>query len=269
MVSVEHLAEHIKGFLAKDWDYIIAVSGPAGVGKSTLMQLLAPYLDKKFSYEHTNLYSQKKFTKALKQYPEKSFINVDEAINALFKRDFAKGGQKELLKALDIVRHRNLCLAFLIPYIWDLDSKVLNSNRLKIWIYIDKRGVGYIFKPDRNPFNPDPWNRDLNRKLLAKWNEGLHPNISPNYVDEIHFKAMPEEEYAKYKANKAEQTAIAATEEEKDTEEDVRRSIIYRLADLDMPKYKIAQAVKASQATIDMILKGRKNVEEEPQPDSV
>ena len=176
-ITISNLAKQIKIFLKNDWDYIIVISGDAGVGKSTLTVKLGRLVDEKYNFERNNIYSRRELKDKLWNLPTKSFLNVDEAINIVYRRDFFQRKQKNLLKDLDVVRDRNLCFCFLIPSFWDLDSKILSSGRIKIWVHIDERGRGYIFRPDKNPFNPDPWNKKLNFKKLKDWYKGVHPMI--------------------------------------------------------------------------------------------
>ena len=258
MTSLQSLSNHIHRFLDNDWDYIAAVSGNAGVGKSTMVCQLGPLVDKRFTFDHNNIYSQKELNEAIYEYPSKSFINVDEAINVLYKRDFAKGGQKKLLKDFDMIRDRNLCVFFLVPDFWDLDKKILNSGRIKIWIHVDQRGVAYIFKPDNNPFNPDKWNRDLNRKLLYDWSH-VHPRKSPNFVEEIKFQPMAAEDYALYKEVKAKKRKAASKENENDDPEEVnvKAMQVYALKDAGISINAIAKQLHMGNQTILSLLKDR------------
>ena len=259
MESIKSLSKHIKRMLNKDWDYIAGVSGDAGVGKSTLTCEIGPEVDPKYTFDHSNIYKQSDLGKAIYNYPEKSFINVDEAINVLYRRDFSKGGQKQLLKDFDMIRDRNLCVFFLIPNFWDLDTKILNSGRIKLWIFIDSRGQGMMFKPDRNPFNPDRWNRDTNKKLFANW-PNVNPRKSPNFVDYIVFDQMPAADYNRYKEVKARKRREAAKEnEEEEQEVDPRMVALYALRDEGISIKKIASRLKMGDYTVSKLLKERDN----------
>lgn len=251
MVSITTLSNHIKRMLDKDWDYIAGVSGDAGVGKSSLVCQIGPLVDKKYAFERNNIYQQSKLSSALYDYPEKSFLNVDEAINVLYRRDFAKGGQKQLLKDFDMIRDRNLCVFFLIPNFWDLDTKILNSGRIKLWIYIDERGLAMMFRPDKNPFNPDRWNRELNRKLFQDW-DNANPKDSPNFVDYLEFKPMDAELYKQYKEVKAKKRREAAIENDEIPEEqiDPKLLVLYALHDAGIANYKIAKQLKMAKETV-------------------
>jgi predicted XRE-type DNA-binding protein len=262
LVSLTTLANHIKRLLDKDWDYIAGVSGDAGVGKSSMVCQLGSKVNKDYNFKHNNIYKQSALNTAIYEYPEKSFINVDEAINVLYRRDFAKGGQKQLLKDFDMIRDRNLCVFFLIPNFWDLDTKILNSGRIKLWIYLDLRGFGLMFKPDKNPFNQDRWNRDLNKKLFTNW-ETADPKKSPNFVDYLEFKPMDAELYKEYKADKAYKRREASKENEDDEEElDTRTQLVFALTDAGISQGKIARQIHMSSSTICELLKKRREAAE-------
>jgi hypothetical protein len=270
-ITVTNLAKQINKFLDYDWDYIMAVSGLAGVGKSSFIVQLARAVDPHFTHARNNFYSRKAFKKAIWDYTAKSFLNADEAINMLYRRDFYEQKQKNLLKDLDVIRDRNMAAALLIPNFWDFDSKILNSKRLKIWIYIDKRGIGYIFRPDNNPFNPDPWNRMANLKLLKNWMRGMHPRISPNYMDTVKFDPLGPEDYAEYKKVKDEKKRAASDELEDELEDrervwhNQRDNLVKALYDSGtMNQGEIAAKIGTTKSTVsDIIQKLKHNSKEE------
>ena len=175
-------------------DFIGIISGPRGLGKSTiLLQLGKAYSPHGFNYEKSLVYSKS----ALKERMSKDisqFIGVDEAINVVFKREFFDHNQIGILQDLDTYRSNHNCVFFLIPDFWDLDSKLLSSSLIKVWIYVRKWGEAYIMKPTNKQFSRDPWNFDLNKKLESK---GML-YLSPNFVDILIWKELPDYEYKQY-----------------------------------------------------------------------
>lgn len=190
MVSTpESISKIAKKYQNKDYDFVVAISGFTGRGKSVLANKIAKHGNgKHHDFLKHNIYSKKDFYESLKNFPEKSFINVDEAINVLFRREFYRGDQIAIVKLLDRVRFKKHCIILSLPVFWDIDKKVL--PRINIWIYVDKRGTGYIFQRDENPFTTDPWHRKQNEKLLSKWSGGEHPYKCPNYLDSIKFSDL-------------------------------------------------------------------------------
>lgn len=192
-MKVGSLAGKIRTSTKQNRDCVIIISGETGVGKSTLgYNILKKYLklkpdvDIRRIFEKHFVYTRRRLIEKIKTIRKGSIIIIDEAINALFRRDFMKGKQKELIKLLNMCRDRNLVLIFNIPNFWDLDTTI-RDFRIRLWIYVDERGEAYIFAPDRNPFVKDPWHTKENEKKLRKWRDGIHPKISPNYVAELYF----------------------------------------------------------------------------------
>lgn len=192
-MKVGSLAGKIRKSTKQNRDCVVVISGETGVGKSTLgYQLLKKYLRLKpdvnieHIFEKHFVYTRASLVEKIKTFKKGSIIVIDEAINALFRRDFMKGKQKELIKLLNMCRDRNLVLIFNIPNFWDLDTTI-RDFRIRLWIYVDERGMAYVFAPDRNPFVKDPWHTKENEKKLRKWRDGIHPKISPNYVVDLTF----------------------------------------------------------------------------------
>eukprot|EP00919_Chromeraceae_sp_WS-2016_P011602 GHVR01027083.1.p1 GENE.GHVR01027083.1~~GHVR01027083.1.p1 ORF type:complete len:281 (-),score=-1.74 GHVR01027083.1:174-1016(-) len=179
-------------------DFVIVLSGPRGLGKSTIALLIKKELAPRASLEGSLIYSKKTLLEKISKEKEQ-FIDVDEAINVVFKREFYEHNQISILQDLDTYRSNHNCITFLIPDFWDLDSKLLNSSLIKIWIYIKRWGEAYIMRPTNKQFSRDPWNFDLNVKLEAKG----QIYQSPNYMDTLIWKELPKDEYEKYDAIKA------------------------------------------------------------------
>lgn len=151
-----------------------------------------------YTYETNLVYSKQALLDKISK-EKNQFIGVDEAINVVFKREFYEHNQIGILQDLDTYRSNHHCIFFLIPDFWDLDSKLLNSSLIKMWIYIKRWGEAYIMRPTNKQFSRDPWNFDTNVKLEEKG--ALYR--SPNYMDTLVWKELPEDEYAKYDAIKS------------------------------------------------------------------
>jgi len=215
-ITPKKYAHEAKKYCQSEYDYLFVISGITGKGKSTLGIKIGQEFDPNFSYEHNMFYSQTKFKKAIREYPMLSFLQVDEAINMLYRREFYRKSQVDLLKDLDTMRNKFHCYCITLPNFWDLDSKLLNSSKIKSWIYVDQRGRGYIFRPDEHPYQDDPWNRKRNKKLFRNWRHKIHPKISPNYVDEIEWAPLDKQEFAKYEFVKDRKRLAAIDEMEKE-----------------------------------------------------
>lgn len=203
-----------------DRDAVIVVSGKTGIGKSVLMWLIMRALAERrkflFNPVRTLVYSREDFKEQLEQVPDGSGLAADEAVGIFYNRDYHDDEQIALLKDLDRMRDRHLVMLLLIPHSFHIDKHIRDA-RARYWIHIDMRygqgKDGYahctILQPEENPFNPDPWNVNENKKL---WRKGkIH--LSINYVGEMIFKDIPVEEYALYKKIKHLKREIASSGE--------------------------------------------------------
>jgi len=192
-----------------DYDIINIVSGGTGEGKSTLAIQLARVIDPGFE---KNMSAQLAFTKeelwnATAKLGKYKVIIVDEAVNVLFKRDFMKKSQKELLRMLDMVRRKNLVMFFCVPSIWSLDSHFVNS-RVHLWLFVHSRGFASLYKPLKGPlfaYAQDPWCRHLN--VLQYCNYKFRS--SPNYHGQVRFEVLPRNLKKKYEKIKNERSDTA------------------------------------------------------------
>jgi energy-coupling factor transporter ATP-binding protein EcfA2 len=194
MTTIKELALFLMDVLETDRDAVLVITGETGEGKSVLNWHLARACSKEAGSPFdpaTNLvYEREEFKNLIDNLPEKSFIGVDEAVGLFYSRDYHDDEQIALLKKLDRIRYRHLITTFLIPSLWHIDSHIRNA-RVRLWIHVDTRkGRGkdgyahaYIFKKEKNPFNPDPWNMNENRRMFAKG----RIDKSPNYMGEIVF----------------------------------------------------------------------------------
>jgi len=200
MEEIKYIINQIRKAQKKKYDCTIALSGFVGEGKSTLsIQLMKAYYNietfeqfKKMIRE--NLIYSRKSLMDMAENKKKQFLNTDEAVSVLFKRDFMKGDQKDLLKTLDICRSNKNVFTFNVPSFWSLDAHAIQT-RIRLWIMVEKQKYAHIFFPKRNPFSLDVWNRTYNEKVYNK-TRGF--TKSPNYITTIKFNALSKEEYKFY-----------------------------------------------------------------------
>ncbi|HEC72695.1 MAG TPA: hypothetical protein ENI36_03725 [Thermoplasmatales archaeon] len=204
-ISTGWAAEKIKQVQDNENDFIIVISGYRGVGKSTLMLQIADHLieDNLFTIENLkkhNIYSRDELDEKLENFPEKSVFCVDEGINLLFKREFFNRQQNKIIKRFNTYRDKYFCIFLLIPNFWDLDSSVRNSAMIKWWIHCYNRGNAYIYQPEENEWNPDPWNQKTNFMAVRK---GVKRYQTPNYLTNIVWRKLTDKQMANYKKVKA------------------------------------------------------------------
>lgn len=210
--SVKHLVDHIQWLKDNEFDAVMAVTGFTGMGKSVLGITVGKKADgKEFSFERNLVYKRSELSEKIKRSaPEGSYVHVDEAINVLFKRDFAQGDQRELIKLMNMCRDRHLILFFFLPDFFSLDKEIINTGRIRYWIHIYQRGRAYIFQPNANPFAGDKWDTKLNEKL---WGKKIYK--SRNFVGELIWHDLSDEEYAEYEAVKRKKKEDAERDEVK------------------------------------------------------
>lgn len=201
-------------------DAVLVISGDTGNGKSVLnWQVVRVHAKRRgivFNPVRSLIYDREEFNESIDEVPENGNLSADEAVGLFYSRDYHDDEQIALLKKLDRIRYRKLLLTLLIPNIFHIDKHIRDS-RCRYWIHIDMRkGNGptgyahcYIFEKENNPFNDDPWNLKLNRKLFTKGKI----DKSPNYIGEITFGDIPAEEYRMYEKVKDLKRRIAESKE--------------------------------------------------------
>jgi hypothetical protein len=205
-VSIHKLCEFLLELLESDRDAVIIVDGDTGIGKTVfswqLVKAHAKLSGVPFVPADHVLYERGDFNEQVDHALEMTGLLADEAVGIFYSRDYHDDQQIALLKKLDRIRYRHLVVILVIPRIFHIDKHIRDS-RVRYWIHVDQRtGKGktgeahcYIFEKERNPFNTDPWNLSMNRKLFMKGKI----DKSPNYLGEIIFKDIPTKEYNLYR----------------------------------------------------------------------
>ena len=221
--SIVELVEDIRNTLLTDKDFPIIIDGLTGSGKSTLAIHLAKKGCEWFDINKDILFSQDELIDKISMAQPGSFVVLDEAINVLFKRDFATRKQKFIIRLLDMCRDRNLCLMFCVPNFWSIDKHVL-EGRIKLRIHIARTGLAFMWKPTSNPFTPDKWNRKVNEKACMNWE--VYPNAkrTKGFIGLMKFGDLcgtDKEKYLLIKAIKKEE--IRKKEEDIEKQEQIDR----------------------------------------------
>lgn len=205
VILPKHLAKFGKRLTYRKKDLVFIITGYPGEGKSVLAVDIAKEYDKRFTYERNLIYSRSELMEKIEQFPPSAFI-IDEAINILYKREWNKGAQKEMIKLLNICRSKRHMLIFVQPDFEDMD-KDIRKKRLRLWIDVIMRGVGVMYKPIKSlGGGSDPWNLDINNKIIKSqikklglvegYIEGAAK--TENFQNIVRWENMNDEEYKRY-----------------------------------------------------------------------
>ena len=241
------LAQFGRNLTSKKKDFVLIITGYPGEGKSVLAVQMAKSYDKRFTYERNLIYSRKELIEKVENYPPSAFI-IDESINILYKREWNKGTQKNLIKLLNICRSKKHMLIFVQPNFEDLDKDV-RMSRLRVWIDVITRGVGVMYKPIKSlGGGKDPWNLDDNDRIIRYYIkkhgfvEGyLEGSIrTENFQNFIRWEDLSQREYDLYedvKDNKKYSEDDETVYTEKEVEKVVKNKATKILAILKGNKY--------------------------------
>lgn len=238
--SIERFAKFNHDLVRSDRQGLTGVSGETGSGKSTFMAKVFHVYGglNGVGWDFNNMtWSRDELMKwidgekdstvntqtGLKQgqLPEYSGIMADELLPMFYVGNRFDEQQQKAGATFNMCRDRHLLVMGAIPTFWDLDS--ILRKRLTFYVYIPKRGVAWVFEKENNPFAKDPWNTQLNEKILRK-NSG-QPWKSPNYLCTIHFDDWEgdlREEYYSIR-NKKRLTALKSMEKTKEVREKIHR----------------------------------------------
>lgn len=204
--SIKELTETLNQTALTDKDNMIPFDGATGSGKSTLAMKMCIKGCPWFNMERDVVYSRKELMNWITTARPGSWALADEAVNMLFKRDFATRDQKFLLRVLDMCRDKNLTICLCIPNFWALDKHILDG-RVRLRIHIARTGMAFMWKPDPNPFAQDKWYRRYNEKVCYNWAEHYNARKTKGFVGYLMFGDLAEihkEKYLRIKKEKKE-----------------------------------------------------------------
>lgn len=131
--------DNVKHILSKNWDAVILIDGKERSGKSTLAFTCAWYLsDMKLTLENickdTNDCIEK-----IGNLPDKSVVFVDEGSLSFSSKDAMKSEQRKLMKILDVVGQKNLCIIIVLPSFFELAKAIAcRRSRFLLHVYTDQ-----------------------------------------------------------------------------------------------------------------------------------
>jgi hypothetical protein len=134
------------------------------------------------------------------QLPEFSGIIADELYAMFCGKNWFNEEQIDAVSTFNSCRDRHLLIGGSVPNFWQLDSSF--TDRIHFYVYIESRGIAWVFNKENNPFVKNQWNPDENKKIFRKHK---NPYKCPNFLCEIRFYDWDEktkEEYYKIRNEK-------------------------------------------------------------------
>jgi hypothetical protein len=224
---MEEIVTLLNDTARRDKDNLIPIDGATGSGKSTLGLKMCLAGCPWFDMEKDILYSRDELVEWVTTAKPGSWALADEAVNMLFKRDFATKAQKFLLRILDMCRDRNLTILMCIPNFWALDAHV-RQGRVRLRIYVAMTGRAFMWKPDTNPFADDRWWKKYNEKVCWNWADHYNARKTKGFIGFIEFGDLAEkykEPYLRIKKQKKEMIKKLEDKEEQDRARKNKQSV--------------------------------------------
>lgn len=196
-----------------EFDSVMIVESGAikGLGKTSWSILLGQEICRQrglnYSLEKSIVFdpTSEKIIDSVKNLPACYPIHVDEAGKVLFKLNFAKDYQKDLVIFLNVCRRYGKIIPLNHPSFWGLDRNVQEIADYRITIL--KRGIAIVRGKSKNPESKDKWMKDETEKAMKERVRNYMDidaminalRETPNYLFEIHYNPVDTETYAKYK----------------------------------------------------------------------
>jgi len=160
-------------------DNMILVTGARGDGKTTITgKILFQFKD--FDPFKCMVYSKEGMFKLIKQ--KKGYIWADEGIINAAKGNVMTRANKLLFEASTINRDNFNIVFFLMPFVEDFDSKILQY--ISMWIHVDSRGLGVLMLPsNKGIFGKRNWDITAMKKLFDEFQkENQNATHAPYWI---------------------------------------------------------------------------------------
>lgn len=158
--AVQGLVGYImKGIREHDFDCVLLIDGPEGVGKSTVGMHLKAFADGRYNLSYM-CYDSRDLLDIMQTAPPGSTVILDEAVTAFMSRTSLDRFQVRLVQAFSIVREKNLFFILIIPNINLLDKALVIRSRFRIWVFAKghERGFATVYYASRNAWSKTkPW----------------------------------------------------------------------------------------------------------------
>jgi hypothetical protein len=191
------MKEMLEGRRDNEKDNVILVTGARGDGKSTFTGKVL-FLFKEFDPYESIVYTKEAFFKQLKK--KNNFVWADEGVVNAAKGNVMTRANKLLFEGLTINRDNFNVVFFLMPFVEDFDSKILQY--CSAWVHIDSRGLAVLMLPsNKGLFGKRNWDIDAMKRLFDDFQKenvkATHMPywVYPNFRGYIRFgKLSPEQD---------------------------------------------------------------------------
>ena len=119
----QELSEVKKVVNNNDFDYVALFCGLPGMGKSTLAQSVAKFLDPNFTIDNICMTADE-FVEKTTTLPKHSAVILDESFASLNSRVATSRDFLRILNHLQIIRQRNLFVMLCLPNFFDLGKPI-------------------------------------------------------------------------------------------------------------------------------------------------
>lgn len=281
--DLRYFCKEVRKDLRNQYDYVIAITGYPGTGKSQLASIVGLLIDFEYEFDFNICFipTSKEVEQGYMKLPMYSILHVDEASRGLHKQRWYDKVQQTLNTLYDTERENHyICTLLLMPRFQNFAENFRNF-RIKYWINILDRGIAIIYKRDEDKDAKDPWHIDESYKFkYKKWRgkkiyeRGIDAVIrmeqqTANYWFYFKIPEMPPDIWAEYQELKKESRHVKDIDvkvedyKEKQQREKLERwSKVKELAEGGYNQNQIAVSLGVSSRTVRNYLNEMKAYEE-------
>lgn len=173
----ERMIEDMRSNVEQDFDNLVTVIGPEGVGKSNEAYHVCKSFDPEFDPLKSCIYSWEQFITSVSEDPQKVYW-FDEAVLVASGRDWMKEGNKMLVKSLQIIRSMNLTIVMCVPSFKTID------------VYIRLFRTRYLISVQKMQWSADSEYKRGYAELLVPRSEAERSKLPKDAEPEDYFKSV-------------------------------------------------------------------------------
>jgi len=192
------LKEMMIGRRDNEKDNMVLITGARGDGKTTITgKILFQFED--FDPFVSNIYSKEAMFKLIKK--KRGYVWADESVVNAAKGNVMTRANKLLFEVSTINRDNYNMVFFLMPFVEDFDSKILQY--ISMWIHVDSRGLGVLMLPsNKGIFGKRNWDLIAMKKMFDEFQKDNQNTshipywIFPNFRGYIKFGKLTQQQDA-------------------------------------------------------------------------